>query len=76
MNRRVDLGFPCPSVVAGARALLDARPALGDAASLRARANRYRILLACLCDDRVIAAVEACAAELEAEADLLEILEN
>jgi hypothetical protein len=77
MNRRVEPDFPYPIVVAGARVLLDEpNPVLAEVASLRARAKRYRILVRCLSDHRVITAVEACASELEDEADRLERLET
>ena len=49
-----------------------ARPSLNEAAKLRAKAARYRILARSFFDLRVIAAVESCACELEAEADMIE----
>jgi len=49
-----------------------AKPSLNEAAKLRARAARYRILARSFFDLRVIAAVESCACELEAEADMIE----
>ncbi|HYM18633.1 MAG TPA: hypothetical protein VEU06_08725 [Micropepsaceae bacterium] len=49
-----------------------AKPSLNEAAKLRATAARYRILARSFFDLRVIAAVESCAHELEAEADMIE----
>ena len=43
-----------------------------DASELRARAARYRQLADCLYDPRVIAEVQACARELDAEAAWIE----
>src|SRR5215831_16465137 len=49
-----------------------ANPSPNEAAKLRARAARYRILAKSFFDLSVIAAVESCACELEAEADMIE----
>ena len=49
-----------------------AGPSRVDADALRARAARYRQLAEVLFDPRVVAEVEACARELDTEADRIE----
>ena len=47
-------------------------PSMVDASELRARAARYRRLADVLFDPRVVAEVQACACELDAEAAWIE----
>jgi len=47
-------------------------PSSADAGELRARAARYRHIADTLCDPHVIAEVQACAGELDAEAAWIE----
>jgi hypothetical protein len=48
------------------------KPSSEEARKLRAKAEHYRVLARSFFDLRVIAAVESCARELEAKADLID----